>query len=810
MAGGEGSRLRPLTCDMPKPMVPVMNRPIMEHIIELLKSHGITDIGITLMYLPQKIRDYFGDGSNFGVNLHYFVEDTPLGTAGSVRNASDFLDETFIVISGDALTDMDLTKAAEFHKEKKAKATLVLKKVDVPLEYGVVITDENGAIIRFLEKPGWSEVFSDTVNTGTYILEPEVLKYFEKGKKFDFSQDLFPLLLKNKDPLFGHVSDDYWCDIGDLKAYLQAHSDVFNGKIKLNFEGNLIKENVWVGQGTSIDPSAIINGPVIIGDNCRIGAGTTIENDTVIGSNTIIENSTSIKKSVIWGNSFIQRGSELRGAILCTNVHLKDYVSIFENAVIGEKTTINERAIIKPDVKIWPQKMVDPFAVIDRNMIWGAQDSRTIFGEEGLSGLINVDISPEFATRLGAAYGSIFKKGDKVVVGAIASNTARMFKHAFMSGILSVGVEVFNLSGVLTPTSRYAIPFMGANGGIHIKVSNDNPDNLIVDFMDAKGAAINRGTQRKIEGSFIREDFKRCLGHEISRLNNFPDFKNYYTRLILNDIDSTGIREARPKICLISSIDTVSALVMPMLTDVGCEVDNYVVKNFENDLDSIKAEIKKGKYDFGAYIDNNGERLCLIDKSGKLVQDELLTLLIALISFKTFEKARVVVPLTAPSAVEKLAKEYNGEVIRTKTSQRAVMEEMLNNKEFKNKENQMQFLLNFDAIAGLIKIIEFVCKNKVSLAETLKQIPDFHLSKKKIFCPWESKGKVMRTLITEKTNAERELLDGVKFVTANSWALVLPDADTPYCKVYAESNTARAAEQLCDKYIEKIVKIIEE
>ena len=206
MAGGEGSRLRPLTCDLPKPMVPVMNRPIMEHIIELLKNHGITEIGVTLMYMPQKIKDYFGNGSSFGVKLHYFTEDTPLGTAGSVKNAEAFLNETFVVISGDSLTNMNLSESIKYHIEKKSKATLVLTRVDVPIEYGVVITDKKGAITGFLEKPSWGEVFSDTVNTGTYILEPEVLKYFEKDKKFDFSQDLFPMLLANKNPMYGHIT----------------------------------------------------------------------------------------------------------------------------------------------------------------------------------------------------------------------------------------------------------------------------------------------------------------------------------------------------------------------------------------------------------------------------------------------------------------------------------------------------------------------------------------------------------------------------------------------------------------------------
>lgn len=345
----------------------------MEHIINLLKKHGITEIGVTLMYLPQKIKDYFGNGSNFGVNITYFTEDTPLGTAGSVKNAEDFLDETFIVISGDSLTNMNITKAIEFHRMKNSKATLVLTRVDVPLEYGVVITDKSGAITGFLEKPSWGEVFSDTVNTGTYILEPEILKYLEKGKKVDFSQDLFPYLLLKKEPMYGYVMDDYWCDIGDLQAYLQAHYDVLEGKIQLDINGTEIQKGVWVGSGAIIEPGAILNPPCVIGDNCRIESGAVIDSLSVIGNNNVIERDSSVKRSVIWDGNYIEYGSEIRGAILCSKTNLKRYVHIFENAIVGDNCLINERVVIKPNIKIWPQKTVEPFAIVDRNIIWGSK-----------------------------------------------------------------------------------------------------------------------------------------------------------------------------------------------------------------------------------------------------------------------------------------------------------------------------------------------------------------------------------------------------------------------------------------------------
>ena len=237
MAGGKGTRLRPLTCNKPKPMVPIVNRPMMEHIIYLLQKHGFNEVWITLFYLPELIRNYFGDGSEFGMKINYSLEETPLGTAGSVKKVVDNLNDTFLVISGDALTDINLEKAIKFHKAKKVKATIVLTKVPNPLEYGVVIADQKGEVKRFLEKPGWGEVFSDTVNTGIYILEPEVFNLFESGSEFDFSKNLFPMLLDKGESIGGFVADGYWSDIGNLEQYRQAHYDVLTGKVKGSIPG---------------------------------------------------------------------------------------------------------------------------------------------------------------------------------------------------------------------------------------------------------------------------------------------------------------------------------------------------------------------------------------------------------------------------------------------------------------------------------------------------------------------------------------------------------------------------------------------
>ena len=248
MAGGKGTRLRPLTCNQPKPMVPIINRPMMEHIMALLKQYNFTEVMATLFYLPESIQNYFGDGQNFQMHIRYLIEENPLGTAGSVRNGADFLDETFLVISGDTLTDINLGAAVAFHRERGATATLVLTKVNNPLEYGMVITDAEGRIHRFLEKPGWGEVFSDTVNTGIYILDPKIFNYYQAGQVFDFSKDLFPQLLAGGEPLFGYVSEGYWSDIGNLEQYRQTHYDVLSGKVNLAIPGREIRPGVPGGR----------------------------------------------------------------------------------------------------------------------------------------------------------------------------------------------------------------------------------------------------------------------------------------------------------------------------------------------------------------------------------------------------------------------------------------------------------------------------------------------------------------------------------------------------------------------------------
>ncbi len=308
MAGGEGTRLRPQTSNMPKPMLPLANRPMMEHVVSLLSQHGMDDIVVTVAFMANAIRGYFGDGSELGVRMTYATEDTPLGTAGSVRNARDELTERFVVISGDVLTDIDLTAVVDFHHQRGALATLALCSVENPLEFGIVITREDGSIERFLEKPGWGQVFSDTINTGIYVLEPEIFDFIPDGRSVDFSSEVFPAVLEAGKPIYGYVADGYWEDVGTTEAYLKAHQDILDQRVQVEIDGFELRPRVWLGKGSTIDPTAQIDGPAIIGANCSVGPGVVLGEFTTLGSNVRVLEGAEVRHSVVAENSYLGTG----------------------------------------------------------------------------------------------------------------------------------------------------------------------------------------------------------------------------------------------------------------------------------------------------------------------------------------------------------------------------------------------------------------------------------------------------------------------------------------------------------------------
>ncbi|EPR13185.1 mannose-1-phosphate guanyltransferase [Ruminiclostridium papyrosolvens] len=807
MAGGEGSRLRPLTCNRPKPMVPIANKPVMEHIIELLKKYGIRDIAVTLQYMPEKIKDYFGDGREYGVNLKYFTEDVPLGTAGSVKNAEEFLDETFIVISGDALTDINLQEALEFHKKNRSIATLVLKKVECPIEYGVVVTAADGKIRRFLEKPSWGEVFSDTVNTGIYVLSPEVLKYFEKGVVFDFSKDLFPILLRKEEPMYGFVTQDYWCDIGDLDAYVGVHTDILDKKVNISINAREIRQGVWASEGAVISKEAIIKPPVLIGKNSVVKDGSVLGCYTVIGNECHIGEGSTTKRSILWNSCILKNNVELRGSVLCSSVKCREKTAAFEGTVVGENCILGENALIKPGIKIWPEKHIDMGTEVCTNIVWGSRYSKNLFGSRGISGEINVDITPEFASRMAAAYGAVCKKGSGLAISCEEVDALKMIKNACVSGMLSAGAEAYDLGTSLLPVTRSAIRYYNLSGGIHISEGNKK-GKIIIDILDNKGRNISRNEERKIENCYIREDFARCEADEIKAVINVPDHKVFYIRSILNH---TLSENHDLKIALIAPSGDLKNIVSAVLNELNCRYEFVNTKEAHDkrkslfsDLKTLSQVVRHGGFDVGVYFANSYDKIFLIDTKGRIIADDLYMALISYIHLKSKAGNKVIVPLNASTVIEKMAGENKERVIRTKTSPKDLMNRILDD-EF--DESMLDFFaMNFDPIEAFIRIIDYMALSDTNLAKIVDSIPDFHIIKKEVKCSWSAKGKVIRAIIEENSNSV-ETIEGVKVVGDKGWVLVLPDAEKPVCKVIGEGYTQEFANELTDIFVDKVKSI---
>ncbi|MFI5419948.1 MAG: sugar phosphate nucleotidyltransferase, partial [Nitrososphaerales archaeon] len=359
MAGGEGSRLRPLTSTRPKPLVPVVNRPILWHVLRLLQRHKIESAQITLHYLADQITTAFAGAKDLNIPLNYSFEDKPLGTAGSVKAIESELGNTFLVISGDVMTDFDLTKLIDFHKKQGATVTIGLARVENPLEYGVVLTDDDGKITRFLEKPGWSEVFSDRVNTGIYVIEKDALKEFDPEKQFDFSKELFPKLLKKGDPIYALAMEGYWCDVGMPSQYITAHHDILSGKTGIEIPGKRSAENVWIEEGAEVHSNAQVIGPSLIGARSTIGKDALVGPYSCVGSHVSIESHAVVSRSIIYDFAYIGREAETKGCVIGKSAVLRPRARVFEEAIVGDGTQLGTGTEVAQKVRIWPDKSIE-------------------------------------------------------------------------------------------------------------------------------------------------------------------------------------------------------------------------------------------------------------------------------------------------------------------------------------------------------------------------------------------------------------------------------------------------------------------
>lgn len=347
LIGGLGTRLRPLTCNLPKAVVPILNRPFIAHLINYLKKHGINDIILAMGYRPDPIQEYLGDGKDLGVHITYVIENAPLGTSGAIKNVEQFLDDTFVVFNGDIITGIDLTSMIGQHRQLKPAVSIALTPVDNPTIYGVVETDDRGMVRRFVEKPPADQVTTNMINAGIYIIEHDVLDLIPEAKHSMFENYLFPKLLEMGKPILSFPSDAYWIDIGTPEKYLKTNLDLLSaGDISSDFSGN----------GSVIPESARIEGPVLIAKNCRVGEGAVIKGPAVVGANCSIGKEAVLERSVLWHDAVIREKAAIKNTIVCSSASIGQRSRIIDNCVIGDSVSITPDTVLGMGSLIWPDE----------------------------------------------------------------------------------------------------------------------------------------------------------------------------------------------------------------------------------------------------------------------------------------------------------------------------------------------------------------------------------------------------------------------------------------------------------------------
>ncbi len=821
LAGGFGTRIKPLTVNTPKPMLPLVNRPILVHVIELLKKHGIEEIIMLLYYFPDIIKNYFGDGSDFDVKIQYLIPDRDYGTAGAVRFAKDLVGpDRALIISGDLLTDFDLGKLIKDHIAKKAEATIALTRVSNPLQFGIVITDDKGRILKFLEKPTWGEVFSDTINTGIYVLEPGVFDYIPENREFDFSKDLFPWMLANGKPLYGSILSGYWRDIGDTDSYRYAHYDIFEGKVQIDVPGqklNLIGRDVRIGEEVSICENVKFRGTVVLGNNTRIKSGAQIWNAS-IGNNCIIGENVVVENAIIWDNVYIDDGAVITGAVIGNSVRISKNVRVEEGAVVADETTVGKGAVIKEGVKIWPRKIVEEGAVVSSNLVWGEKWRKSLFEGAKVIGLTNIEITPEFAAKLGSAYGSILPKNEYVLMGRDSHPASRMLRRAFMGGLASTGVNVRDTRMTPIPVFSYKIQSIGEIGGVFFRQSQDDPPSTEIIFFDKNGMEIAPGTAKSIERIFFREDFRRVHYNESGEIHTLERIFDFYKEAYIQSLKTKEIKARGYKLVIDFSHGSVSQFFPEILNEIGVDfigLNAYIditrlakpESEVSKHLEQLSTILKSLRVDLGFYLFPSGTRLILVDEKGRIHRDLDLLHLLAYLFIKHYRKSKIAVPNFASSVIEELARKNGVEVDRIPGTPREMFE-------YAKKENAVfvgsgegefiipDFHFSPDAMFMIGKILELLSMDGRTLADLYDELPEIHLIVEKFSCPVDLKGTVMR-LMSERARFENaSLLDGVKIFYDDSWVMLRPDPYKPYVYLYVEAKTREKAEELMEEFKE--------
>lgn len=764
MAGGEGKRLRPLTCDLPKPMARLCGRPVLEYILDLLADHQFTQAAITMRYLPGKIREHFAEGVYRGITIDFSEEDVPLGTAGSVKYACKGQRDEVLVISGDAMCDFDLTAAIRFHRENKADATLIVKKVANPREYGLVKADEHGVITGFVEKPAYTQAVSELANCGVYILSPSALEMIPDGEEFDFSKDLFVQMLAERKKLMAYEEDGYWCDIGDLGTYVSCQRDMLLGKVRCDIHGERDEDgNVFAGNRPAGAVSIVP--PIYIGRNVQISGPVFLQDGAVIDDDVTICDGTTVKSSILLQGVYLGRGVHVQGAVLCHHATAKAKGSIYEGAAIGFDTILGRESCVHPNVLVWPKKELPDQVSVNRSVKTGGMGS-LYFDDEGIEGESGAEITPEFCVRLGAAVGSINPSARIGIASSNDKTLADALRRALCLGIQSTGADVFDFGCGSRCLMEFAMVYCALGLGIYLDVERER---VCLRLMAEGGLPAPRWVERSVESALARDEFDRCPPERFGRRTDLSGLRNLYSTELMK-LAPYGL--ANTGATVRSGNRTIEHLMNDTLQKLGCKADSGVVFTISED----------------------GERVSLSASGLEISHDAIL----AALCCEEFSHGRdVALCNDAPRYLDQLAESYQRQILRYRSAP-------ADKEDQQTRQAGALQMWSRDAMMMCVRFLAVMSERQLTPQQLLEKMPPLPVTTTASVPLSGSPAKVISALCF---GVKSESQEGVLLEKEDGVALVRPTKKGTAIKVFAEAANAETAQELCGKIIEEIRRV---
>lgn len=758
MAGGEGTRLRPITCSMPKPLVPLCGKPVLCYILELLRQHGCEGAVMTLLYLGHQIEAQFPEREYLGIPLGFCYEEHPLGTAGSVKNAMPSSAEPILVISGDAMCDFDLTAAMEYHRAKGAAATLVVKRVADPREYGLVSRAADGRIEGFLEKPPLSHCTTDLANTGVYILSPEVLERIPAGKNTDFASDLFPQMLAEELPLFAYEDEGYWCDIGDIRSYQQCQRDMLEGRVKCRIpaqEKNGIYSNTDLsGLHCVIEPPVFIGRGVTVGENSLIGSGSVIGDYATIGDNA------KVRGGILQECSYVSDNAVCNQAILCKNARMLRGSAAYEQAVMGEDSTLGAESVLSGGARLWNKRETADGITVSGDVKYGAARN-IVIDDDGISGETNRNITPELMVRLGAAVGSL-KSGCTVGIASSRTGAGQSFRRALAGGITAAGANVLDFGEAFGAEYDFCLYKSEADFGIYID------SNIITNVMvsEKRGIPMMRGLERKLEGFLNRGEYKKAAWNSFGTMLDLSGLRQLYQSTLLQEAGS----DLQGMSVQIKSADPlVGELLCDTLKKLGCGTrDTRLSLILSPDGRNLSVHTPETGYLFPEKV------LCLVCLGEFLNGND------------------VAVPFETPLAVEQLAQRYGRQALRYYSSP-------CDETDAQARRMLAEHIPLRDGFVLAVRLLAFLKQRGMTVSEAARLLPEFGTASRLVGLHGGPAAVMKHFSSNGQSRGE-----GVSIIDGDSRILLRPMKSGRGIMLFAESLRSETATELCDFYEKKI------